>query len=94
MQTVIECANPARLVASGQVMAGAGGLMGIFVSQASAAPTIKVWDSLTAAGAVLVNTFTPIAGTFYPMPFFFSVGLFVTISGTVDCTVGYGPVTA
>ena len=94
MQTVIECGAPANLTASAQVMAGSGGLMGIFVSQASAAPTIKVWDSLSATGKVLVNTFTPIAGTFYPMPFLYTLGLFVTISGTVDCTVAYGPVSA
>jgi hypothetical protein len=38
-----------------------------------------------------VNTFTPIGGTFYPMPFACSTGIFVTISGTVDCTVSFIP---
>lgn len=94
MQTVIECGNPARLTASAQVMAGAGGLMGIFVAQASAAPTITVYDNTVGSGTLLVNTFTPSAGVFYPMPFLFAKGCFVVIAGTVDCTVAFGPVTA
>lgn len=88
-QPVAEVGSYLNLVASGQVAAGPGQLLGIFVAQASGAPTIKVWDSKTAAGAVLANTFTPIAGTFYPMPFAFNTGCFVTISGTVDCTVAF-----
>lgn len=95
MQTVIESCNPKRLVASGgAAWNGAGGLMGIFVAQASGTPTITVYDGSSASGTVLVNTFTPVAGTFYPMPFLFSVGCFVAITGTVDCTVALGPVTA
>lgn len=78
-----------NLAASGQVSAKPGKLLGIFVAQASATPTIKVWDSAAGSGAVLVNTFTPIAGTWYAMPFKCAVGCFVTISGTVDCTVSF-----
>src|SRR5690348_5813383 len=68
---------------------GDGHLLGIFVASASSSPTIKVWDSTAASGAVLVNTFTPIAGTWYPLPFHFQVGLFVDIGGTVDITVSF-----
>lgn len=72
------------------VKSGAGRLKGIFVASASATPTIKVWDSLTAANAVVINTFTPVAGTYYALPDVeFATGLSVTISGTVDCTVFY-----
>jgi hypothetical protein len=35
----------------------------------------------------MVNTFTPVGATFYPMPGRFNTSLVVTISGTVDCTV-------
>lgn len=95
MQTVIECANYTTLTSTGGlVRSGAGGLMGIFVASASATPTITVFDSLTGTGTQIVNVFTPVAGTFYPMPFFFGVGCFVLLSGTVTCTVGVGPVTA
>lgn len=86
-------ANPSNtyknLTASALVNTGPCQLAGIFVASASATPTIKVWDSLTAVAPVLVNTFTPVAATWYPMPFACSTGLFVTISGTVDCTVAY-----
>ncbi len=68
---------------------GAGGLflLGIFVAQASATPTIKLADT----GGTIANTFTPSAGTFYPLPCQLSGTLTVTISGTVDATVFYGP---
>ena len=78
-----------NLSASAQVKSGPGILGGIFVASASSSPTIKVWAQTTAAAPILVNTFTPAAGTFYPIPARFSAGLYVTISGTVDCTVFY-----
>lgn len=68
---------------------GGGGLflLGVFVSQASSAPTLKLADT---AGTI-ANTFTPIAGTWYPLPCQLSGTLTVTIANTVDCTVFYGP---
>lgn len=88
---VIESGSYKNLTASTLVRTGAGQLLGIFVASASATPTIKVWDNTSAATTVLVNTFTPVAGTFYPMPGSFGTGLFITISGTVDCTVFWNP---
>lgn len=88
---VAEAAPFTNISASGQVMTVACSLMGIFVASASASPTIKVWDSLSAAGRICVNTFTPLPGTFYPIPGAMSIGIFVTLSGTVDCTVFYSP---
>lgn len=84
---VVETYCYKNLSASGLCATGTGQLGGIFVASASGSPTIKVWDNTSAATTVLVNTFTPIAGTFYPMPFCFNTGIYVTISGTVDCTV-------
>lgn len=78
-----------NLTASAQVKVGPGKLIGIFVASASATPTIKVWAQTTAAAPVLVNTFTPVGPNWYAMPMRFSAGLYVTISGTVDCTVVY-----
>ena len=71
------------------VKSGGGYCVGIFVASASSSPTIKLWDQTSAATPVLVNTFTPFAGTWYPIPFRFTNGLFITIGGTVDCTVSY-----
>jgi hypothetical protein len=85
----IEVGDTRNLTASAQVMGKPGYVIGIFVAAASATPTIKVWDSLTAAGAVVVNTFTPVAATFYRIPAMCKTGCYVTISGTVDCTVFY-----
>ena len=84
---VSEVGDYLNLSASGLVKTGPGVLLGIFVASASSAPTIKVWAQTSAAAPILVNTFIPVAGTFYPIPARFSAGLYVTISGTVDCTV-------
>jgi hypothetical protein len=75
--------------ASVLVKTGPGDLICIFVASASSSPTIKLWDNTSAATTVLVNTFTPISATYYPLPFNFDTGLFITISGTVDCTVSF-----
>lgn len=79
-----------NLTASAAAKSAAGRFFGIFVASASATPTIKVWDNTSAATTVLVNTFTPVAATMYSFPGVeFGTGLFITISGTVDCTVFY-----
>ncbi|WP_160665162.1 hypothetical protein [Pseudarthrobacter sp. ATCC 49987] len=73
--------------ASVLVKTGAGRLKGIFVASGTT-PTIKLWDSTTAASTVLINTFTPAVGTYYAFPSVeFATGLFITVSGTIDCTV-------
>jgi hypothetical protein len=87
MTPVSEAQNFTNLTATTTVRTGAGGLTGIFCASASATPTIKVADNAT----TIVNTFTPIGGTFYPMPARFSTSLVVTISGTVDCTAFWAP---
>lgn len=79
-----------NLTADTAVKTGAGRLFGIFVASASATPTIKLWDNTAGSGTVLVNTFTPVAATYYPFPGVeFSTGLFVDVGGTVDITVFY-----
>jgi hypothetical protein len=88
---VIETGNYRNISSTTTILSGRGQLLGIFVASASATPTIKVWDNTSAATTVLINTFTPVAGTFYPMPASFGTGLTVTIGGTVDCTVFYTP---
>lgn len=66
-------------------------LFGFFVSAASATPTITVFDSVdTAQTNKIVETFTPIAGTWYPIPLQMQKGLLVVISGTVSATAIFG----
>jgi hypothetical protein len=83
---VRECGDPINLSASGVALPRAGTLLGIFVASASSTPTIKVWDNTAASGNIVVNTFTPVAGTFYPIPSRVRTGCYISISGTVDCT--------
>ena len=80
-QYVSESQNYKNITATTTVDAGAGGLLGIFVG--SAGGTIKVQDG----SATIVNTFTPQAATFYPIPAMFATSLVVTITGSIDCTV-------
>lgn len=59
-------------------------LLGIFVATTSGG-TIALSDGSTA----VVSAFTPLAATFYPLPFEFSTSLVITVSGTLDATASY-----
>ena len=83
MTPVSESGNFKNITSTTTVFTGTGSIAGIFVASASNVPTIKVADSTT----TVVNTFTPVAATFYRIPARFNTSLVVTISGTVDCTV-------
>lgn len=87
---VQETAGYVNLSASALARTGRGDLLGIFCASSTGA-TCKVWDSLTAANAIIVNTFTLVGGVFYPLPFKFQTGCFVTITGTADITVAINP---
>jgi hypothetical protein len=79
-----------QVSASGNVRSGPGVILGIFVSAASSTPTLTVYDdAATGTTTKLVDTFTPVAATWYPLPFAFNSGINVVIGGTVSCTVGY-----
>lgn len=85
---VRESSTPIQISASQAVLNAPGTLLGIFVSSASSSPTIKVYANTAASGSVVVDTFTPVAGTWYPLPFRCATGCYVAIGGTVSCTVG------
>lgn len=85
MEEVIEVARMRKNLAATGSIVGASSVAGVFVSQASATPTLKVADG----GGVIMNTLTPLAGTYYPFPCKVTGTVTVTISGTVDCTVFY-----
>ncbi len=76
--------------ATGNVAPQAGSLIGVFVSAASSTPTITVYDSSTTTTTKkMVDTFTPVAGTWYPMPFATTEGIYVVIGGTVSATFSF-----
>lgn len=80
---------PKNLTASGQVAAKAGVLNGVWVS-ASTSCTIKLWDSTTGSGTVLIPTTAAVtAPNWYSMPFSFTTGLYATLGGTCDVTFSY-----
>jgi len=74
---------------SQQVSAIPGKVYGILVNSHSSG-TIKLWDSLTATGDVIMNTYTLSSGSqviLFPEPIVFNTGLFITKGGTIDYTV-------
>lgn len=83
MNLVGEAYNYTKITATTTVYPSNCIMIGIFVSQASGSPTIKVSDGAT----TLVDTFVPTAATFYPIPAALGSSLIVTIGGTVTCTV-------
>lgn len=87
VQKTEDRSNYTNLTADTLVKSGAGRLKGVFVASGTS-PTIKIWDSTTAANAVLVNTFTPVVGVLTPFPDVeFATGLYFDVGGTIDCTV-------
>ncbi len=86
-QPVTESQNATNITATTTLRTGAGSILGIFVSSVSGSPTLKVSDGST----TLVNTFTPVAATFYPIPARYATSLIVTVGATLDCCVFWGP---
>ena len=82
--------NYKQLSATANIQANPGQLGGIFVSAASSTPTITVYDSATTTTTTkLIDTFTPVAATWYPLPFIANSGIYIVISGTVSATVAW-----
>lgn len=76
------------VTATGNVQSRPGALLGIFVSAASAVPTITIYDNAsTGTTNALVTIFTPVAATWYPLPFDVQNGIYIVVGGTVSCTV-------
>lgn len=86
----LSIGQPKLVTASGNVRASQGALIGIWVSAASATPTITVYDdAATGTTTKIVDTFTPVAATWYPLPFGVANGINVVIGGTVSATVSH-----
>lgn len=85
----INSAKYYNKTASGLVVTGPGQIYGVIINS-NTSGTMKLWDSLTATGNVIVNTFTFPAGSsvqFFPTAVQFYTGLFYTLGGTADVTL-------
>jgi hypothetical protein len=79
--------NAVPLAATGAAKVGPGFMGGILVGT-STALTIKVWDSLSAAGTVILETTAALtAGQYLTIPACFSTGCFITVGGAGTFTV-------
>lgn len=87
---VCETGSYSNKSASALIYAGAGQLLGVFCAS-STSGTVKFWDNTSAAAPIIVNTTSVAGGTWYRMPFSFTTGLYLTITGTADVTVCYLP---
>ena len=84
--------DPQNITSSTNIMPRSGYITGIWVASASSSGTLAVYDSATTTtSAIVANTFTPIAASWYPIPFRVVNGVYVVVAGTVDCTVGTVP---
>ena len=79
-----------QITATGNVCPQAGAaLLGIFVSTTTAG-TITVYDSnATSTATTIVATFTPVAATWYTLPFSASQGLYIVVGGALSATVSF-----
>lgn len=74
-----------NLTASGQVLAGEGWVAGMYVNSTSAG-TVKLYDYLTASGAVIFNTITPAIGWHSLGNVHCATGCYAAIGTTLDVT--------
>jgi dolichol kinase len=87
MTVISEKLNPSLITATTTIKSTGGSLAGIFVSAAASTPTITIYDGTSTSGTKIVETFTPVAATYYQIPALVNTGLHVVISGTVSATV-------
>lgn len=77
-----ECGTPKSASASGVVVAGPCGLLGVFCT-ASTSAVLKIFDNTAASGTVVADQFTLTAGSFYRIPAACANGIYVQlVSGT------------
>lgn len=91
MSNILDGSDFEKITGSQLVVTGPGVVSG-FIVNSHASGTLKFWDSTTASGEVIMNTFTFDTGltsgqVTFPRPISFQTGLFATIGGTADITI-------
>ena len=87
---VLEIGVPKNVSSSGAVTGVPTDLLGVFCNS-SASGTLKIYDGTGTSGAVVCNTFSVFGGQWYPLPFKFATGVYVTVGGTADVTFSWQP---
>lgn len=85
----LDGAKSTNGTASALIKTGSGIVYGVTVNSHTSG-TMKLWDNTSAAGTVLVNTFTFPSGSGvyrFPAPIEFYTGLYFTLGGTLDFTI-------
>lgn len=80
-----------NITASDLVKTGFGKVAG-FIVNSHTSGTLKLWDNTSAAGTVIINTYTFPSGSQvveFPEEISFNTGLYATVGGTADLTIVY-----
>lgn len=80
-----------NLTASALIKTGSGVVAG-FIVNSNTSGTLKLWDAVSAAVPVIMNTYTFPAGSSvvrFPERITFTTGMYATIGGTADVTIVY-----
>jgi len=83
-QYVIEGGTPTRFSASAVICTVPAVLLGLFIADASSSPTVSVLNADTSGSGTVVGTFTPVSGSFYPMPMAMTSGITILCGGSVS----------
>ena len=93
MGNIVQSGGYKVISATGNVTPIQGDLVGIWVSSASATPTITIYDSALKSDQdpIVLATFTPVAATAFNFfdGLYLSRGMYVVIGGTVSATFGF-----
>lgn len=81
--------TPKQLSATANVCNSDGILGGVFCSSSTAGTLTIYDDAATGTTTKIVDTFTLVAGTWYPLPLGVANGIYCVVGGTASITVAY-----
>lgn len=84
----------ALVTATGQPIATAGKVHGIFIASLTGTPTITAYDGSSTSGTLKLPTFTPVVGMLPLFGMSLASGFFLNIIGTVNLVVIYDTTTS
>jgi hypothetical protein len=80
--------TPRQISATANIAPRSCSIAGVFCSSSSSGAVTIYDDAATGTTTKVVDTFSVTAGTWYPLPFTVSSGVYVVIGGTASVTVG------